>query len=485
MITKQGVFKQKTKAWDHQSKEFEISKDLEYRALFWEMGTGKTKTIIDTITYLYLKGEIDGALILSDNGCCNSWLDQVDIHIPDNVDYRIERFSSQLHGDALKKIEALMEAQNDVLDLLIMNVEGMSHERPFRYAYKFLASHYPMMVVDESTSIKSPTSLRTKNCIKLGRFADYRRIMTGTPTTQGPLDLYSMCEFLKPELLGHRTFTTFRSMYAITMDLPTGGRFPAKVVVGYQNLDFLSNKLLAFSSRVMKKDCLDLPPKTYEVIEVELSDEQKRTYDSITQMALFQHELGLLTVTSALTAINKLLQVCCGHVKLDEGDIVRLVNNRLKSLEELLDKLTTEKVVIWCAFQEDVRMVMEMLSQRKDGKAVAYYGPVSQVDRDKALHQFHSDDNCKWFVGTAAAGGKGINKLVGARYSIYYSNTYSLEDRLQSEDRIHRPGQTRSVTYFDLVCPGTVDAKVMKALRNKHSIAEEVLQAFKSLVRPG
>ncbi len=465
-------FKHKLTPMHHQHAAFEHSREKKYYAIWWEMGTGKSKTLIDTWTWLFLKGEIDGVIVISDKGAYLNWpLTEIPIHQID-IPHRISVW------DSSKRVDDLV-GKDDCLDILVMNVEAFSGERAAAHAARFIESHYCLIAVDEATSIKSIKSERTKNLIKLARKCDYRRILTGTPITLSPLDLFSQCEFLESGLLGHRTFVGFRSEYAVMRQMSFGSR-SFQQIVGYRNLDKLTKKLDPFSSRVLKKDCLDLPDKVYEKIYVEQSPEQKRLYDDLKTYAMSQFTQGLLTTTSAITTINKLHQINCGHVKLDDGTCIDVPNNRISALVDLLNKIPG-KVLIWCAFQRDVELILAELINQKEGYAVHYYGKSTVEDRERALKQFAGDPSCRWFIGTAATGGKGLT-LIQATTTIYYSNSDSAEDRWQSEDRNHRKGQTNQVTYFDLVVPNTVDSKILKSLKAKEDIAYCVLDKFRDLL---
>lgn len=446
------------------------------------MGTGKSKTILDSASYLYCQGEIDGLLIASDKGSYLTWVEEVEKHLHPDVPRRIAHWSSRASQREIKSLEQLMIARDDVLDIVLVNIEALSSDRAVGWCERFLRAHYAMMVVDEATSIKNPRADRTKACCMLANHTNYRRIATGTPITNSPLDLFGMCQFLKPGLLGFQSFVQFRSYFANIIQMSFGSRqFPK--IIGYQHLDELTMRLQQFSSRVLKSECLDLPEKVYEVVHVELSPEQRKYYDDLRAMAILQFDQGLLTSTSALTTINKLQQICCGHVKIDDGTTIDIPCSRVSQLIDILESLE-EKVVIWCAFQRDVQLILSAIHEKfRNGLyPVHYYGMSTEGERWNALENFSKDHKCRWFVGTAATGGKGINVLVAARYCVYYSNTYSLEDRLQSEDRLHRIGQTRSVTYIDLSVPGTVDDKIGKALRAKRDLARSVLDDFRSLV---
>jgi len=480
MLTKNLVseFTHGLEPMQHQRDIFNKSKDMKYYAQWWEMGTGKSLTLIDTIKYLFLKQEIDGAIIISDKGAYLNWPITELPKCLHGIKYRISTYSSSMKSDERKKMQEIMLAQDDVLDILVINVEAFSGEKAVDVAKQFINSHYMLIAVDEATSIKNVKSERTKNLMKLARLCDYRRILTGTPITQSPLDVFAQCEFLQPGLLGHRTFVGFRTEYAEMRQMCFGSR-SFQQIVGYRHLDKLSAKLEPFSSRILKKDCLDLPEKVYETIYVEQTPEQKKLYDDLKTYAMSQFEQGLLTSTSAITTINKLHQINCGHVKLDDGNTIDIPNNRIPALLELLEKVQG-KVLIWCAFQRDVELILAALNGMEH-HAVHYYGKTTPEERARALQLFTTDSNCKWFVGTAATGGKGLT-LIEATTTVYYSNSDSAEDRWQSEDRNHRKGQVNQVTYFDLVAPGTVDGKVLSRLKHKEDLAFQVLDKFRELV---
>jgi SNF2 family DNA or RNA helicase len=457
----------------HQQAVFNASRDLPYYGIWWEMGTGKSKLLIDTIAWLYLNREIDGVIIISDKGAYLNWpVVELPKHLMPEIPARIVTYRSGHNNQELV-------GSDDILDIVVMNVEAFSGDRAKEYANKFIDTHHTLMAIDESTSIKSIKSQRTKNLIALGRRCDYRRILTGTPLVHSPLDAYSQCEFLSQGALGHSTYTGFRREYAEMRTMTFGSRC-FQQVVGYRNLDKLSEKLRSFSSRILKYECLDLPEKVYEIEYVEHTPEQQKMYEDLKTFALSQHEQGLLTVTSAITTVNKLHQISCGHVKLDDGTTVDVPSNRIKSLLSLLERING-KVVIWCAFQRDVELIYAELESLKSGYPVHYYGNTSYAERIEAIRAFKEDPECFWFVGTAATGGKGIDLTV-ANYEIYYSNSDSAEDRWQSEDRCHRKGQDRKVTILDLVTPSTVDVKILQRLRRKEALAYQVLDKFRDIL---
>ena len=255
-------YKFKTKPYAHQITALEKSWNKETYAYFMEMGTGKTKVLIDNLAMLYDKGKVDGALIIAPKGVVKTWYEQeLPTHLPNHIENTKVLWQSNITKTQREKLESLFVLGQD-LHILIMNVESLSTDKGVKFASKFLNSHKTIMAIDESTTIKNQAAKRTKNIINLGKFAKYRRIMTGSPITKNPLDLFSQCEFLDPWLLNFDSFYAFRNRYAKMKTMHLHGR-SIQIVDVFQNLGELSDKVKGFSYRVLKEDCLDLPPKNF------------------------------------------------------------------------------------------------------------------------------------------------------------------------------------------------------------------------------
>jgi SNF2 family DNA or RNA helicase len=329
------------------------------------------------------------------------------------------------------------------------------------------------MAIDESTTIKTPTAKRTKNIIGLGKYAKYRRIMTGSPVTKNPLDLYSQCEFLDPWLLDFTSYYAFRNRYAEMKTMHLRGR-SIQVVSEFKNLGELSETVKTFSYRVLKEDCLDLPPKNWIKRYITLTPEQKKVYDQMKKAAIAVLNGKVTSTMTVLTQLMRLHQITCGHFTADDGSVQTINSNRIKELMNILEE-TEGKAIIWANYQKDITQIVESVEKEYGpGSVVDYYGLTAQEDRQDNIRQFQSDPKCRFLVGTPSTGGYGIT-LTAANTVIYYSNGYDLEKRLQSEDRAHRIGQKKNVTYIDIIAEDTVDEKIVKALRDKINIASEVL----------
>ena len=466
-------YKFKTKPYKHQLTALEKSWNRETYAYFMEMGTGKTKVLIDNASMLYDKGKINGILVIAPKGVIGTWYNQeLPNHLPNHIENVTILWQSNITKKQRENLESLFEVEES-LHILIMNVEALSTTKGVEFAKKFLSCHETLMAIDESTTIKNPKAKRTKNIIKASEMAKYRRIMTGSPVTKNPLDLYSQCEFLNPYLLDFTSFYAFRNRYALMKTINVQGR-SIQVVDKFQNLAELSDTLKNFSYRVLKEDCLDLPDKIYMKRQINLTPDQNKLYDQMKKEALAILNGKRVTTVNALTQLMRLHQITCGHFTADDGTTQPIKNNRIDELMDVLEEIEG-KAIIWAHYQYDIKSIIkEIVKVHGPGSIVDYYGLTPQVERQPNIKKFQSDPKCRFIVGTPSTGGYGIT-LTAANTVIYYSNGYDLEKRLQSEDRAHRIGQKKSVTYVDINADNTVDEKIVKSLRKKINIASEVL----------
>jgi len=466
-------YKFKTKPYAHQLTALEKSWNKENYAYFMEMGTGKTKVLIDNVAMLYDKGKIDGVLIIAPKGVVKTWYEQeLPTHLPDHIENVSVLWQPNITKTQREKLESLFEIES-AFHILIMNVESLSTDKGVKFATKFINSHKALMAIDESTTIKTPTAKRTKNIIGIGKEAKYKRIMTGSPITKNPLDLYTQCEFLDPWLLDFASYYAFRNRYAEMKTMHIRGR-SIQVVDKFQNLGELSDIVKEFSYRVLKEDCLDLPPKVFIKRHITLTPDQKKVYEQMKEQALAHLNGKVTTTMTVLTQLMRLHQITCGYVTADDGTTQQVESNRLNELMSILED-TDGKVIIWANYQLSVgEIIQKIIKVYGKDSYVHYYGLTPQEDRQDFIRKFQNDPKCRFIIGTPQTGGYGIT-LTEANTVIYYSNGYDLEKRLQSEDRAHRIGQKKTVTYIDLICEDTIDEKIVKALRDKINIASEVM----------
>jgi SNF2 family DNA or RNA helicase len=339
---------------------------------------------------------------------------------------------------------------------------------------KVLGPH-GLIAIDESTTIKNHKAKRTKALMKIAANFKYRRLLTGSPITKSPLDIYSQAEFLRPGLLGHESFYTFQGRYAV-MQRRTMGAHSFQQILGYKNIEELTTKIARFSYRVLKKECLDLPEKIYTARYVTLTDEQAKMYSLLQQQAMLLFEDGeMVSAPAVITQMLRIQQVMSGHLKTDDGEMKYFPSRRMDALTEIMEE-HDGKAIIWSRFRYDIIEMTKMLNKKfGEGSAAAYYGDTSDDERNEIVQKFQDPRSpLRFFVGNPSTAGYGLT-LTEANLVVYYANDFNLETRIQSEDRAHRIGQKNNVTYIDLISEGTLDEKIVEALRNKIDIGAKVL----------
>lgn len=483
-------YEYKTEPFDHQRSIFEASRDKEAHALFLEMGTGKSKIVIDNAAYLYLGGQIDTLLILAPKAVAPNWVaDELPAHMPDVIASGMTVFlwsSEKANGKRYQKELKEFLSVTEGLRVLVMSYDAIMTQKtnntPRGYykgkeaAQKFLKSNQCMMVLDESARIKTPGAKRTKRIVAAGRYAKYRRILTGTPVANSPFDVFSQLQFLDPGIwsaIGCRSFASFKASFGIWIEHTRNDNGRAfKKLVDYKNLPALNKVVDACGDRVLKEDVLDLPPITYSKRHFDLIPEQKKLYAKIRDEFMVWLAGGdMITAPLAITRLLRMQQVTSGYCPTDDGQTVRIAPNpRMACLMDTLDDIP-HQTIVWAKFQDDIDRISQELDDRKISYVV-YDGRVNTTDRETRRAAFKAGE-AKIFLANASTAGEGLT-LVTAKTMIYYNTTYKLADRLQSEARFHRIGQTDPVTVIDIIASGTVDEKIIDALRSKVDIAAQV-----------
>lgn len=480
-------YQEKTKSYGHQLKARDKARGRRGFAYLMEMGTGKTKTAIDELGEQFEEREAEQALILAPNGVYSNWsLREIPTHMPEHL---LDRTKIHLWdgGNTVREKNAIKDlmAETDRHGILNMNLEAIgSSDKAWQLALDFINRRPTAIIIDESTRIKNPDAIVTKSAMRYRDRSVSRRILTGYPNPNSPMDLYSQMDFCVPQCLG-TNFYSFRHKYAVTEKVQVGW-IPQKngppkpklatIIKHYQNLKELSSRLDQHSFRALKRDCLDLPQENYRTRDVELTNEQWRIYRDMTNLATaaINAHGDFVTATMIITQMLRLHQITCGFVTTDDGREVGIKSNRLKEMEAEIEEMGDRPGIIWCTYHFNIREVVELIKKMKGDRAVVeYHGHVSRADCDIAIDRFQGGD-ANWFVATESKGGFGIT-LTRSADDFYFSNTYNLEHRLQAEARTHRSGQTQNVTHTDLISRGTVDEKMIQALRKKIDIGDAVL----------
>jgi len=475
-------FKYPGKPRRHQITAFGLARRREAFALFMEQRTGKCYVQVCEVMDLYAAGKIKAWLVFCPNSVKDVWQEEIAKWMPEDLRRDVFIWRPENRGQ-VDKFLLPDPPGNERLKVLVMNAESLSTDKGIAAANMFLARYNALVTVDECTRFKSPSAQRTKTLIKLRTKARYRRIMSGTPITQGPLDAFAPFKFLGEHLLGFSSFYAFRNRYAVL------GGFNGKVVVGYANLDELTSNIDKHSYRVLFKDCTDIKEPIYEKRYVELTEQQRRIYDEMKQK--MKTELGgsQVSVQFAITKFLRLQQIVGGFlpVETDDGSgagttvNAKSVDSSNPKIDELMDVVEefsgVKKIIIWARFHAEIALISRTLRQKYgDASVVEFHGNIPNDQRTRNRHAFQDETSpVRFFIGQPAAGGIGI-PLYAADLTIFYSNDFSLETRLQAESRPLLPEKQLPHTYIDLVARNTLDVRLLGALRSKKGLADLVLQ---------
>jgi hypothetical protein len=458
---------------DFQLENFHKFKDLPQFAIFSEQGTGKTKVMYDIISYRFMRKTVDAVIILSSpKGVHAQWIEE---QLPKHL-WPCVPFMASFWNGKIVPFWVGMKTPGS-LQIFSANIDAVIHERSCEPLEMLMQLHGPrlMVVVDESDSIKNATSRRNK---ELRRLCDkyrvqQRAIMTGTPIAKDLTDEWAQFLFLNPAIIGHKYKTAFQAQYCRM------GGFENRSVVGHRNVQAFKDLTAPYIFRATKSQ-LNLPEKVYDEIVFDLTPEQKKHTKTLKEAFLAQLDGGeIVSVANAAAMMVRLQQLSCGYLVDEDGTYHDLeVNPRMDAIKRLRASVGG-KIIIWARFNRDIEHVTEAMGR----SAVSYYGGTSTDDRVKAKERFMNDPDCTELVANPQAAGKGVDGLQHVcTVAAYYSNSYNAIDRWQSEDRIHRIGQSGTATYFDLVARGSVDRAILANLRQKKGLSQMVLDDVKRIV---
>lgn len=488
----QGKYQSPTTAMDHQRRAIAAARAKppglsDSFGFLMDMGTGKSKVILDEFGEMAVSGGPRDLLVIAPAGSYKNWFRdkgpghpcEINVHM--DPAFREALVDVDWHSGPSKghkeRIELMLRAAKDKKRprALFVNVEALSTtEKAIELCKEFVQQRGAYVAIDESTTIKGD-SKRTDNVIEIGALANVRRIASGLWTPRAPLDLFNQCRFLDPGILNLGSSFAFKRRYAEMIRQDFGGR-KFWQVVGWKNIEDLQQKVAPWTFRVLKSECLDLEPKHYTSRGVELTTEQRRMYDEIKH---FGHAAlaggGFVTTDSAIKQIMRLHQINCGFVTEDpmNEDDVRVIREVPENRTDVLVATLQEhqgKAIVWAPFRLSIERIVKRLKEEFGPGCCAQWHGGNKGTRGEEEIRFLNDPECRYMVATQAAGMRG-NTWIVADLVVYYANNYDLEQRDQSEDRAHRKGQTRRVTYVDLIAEKTVDAKMVKSLRAKIDMA--------------
>lgn len=490
----------KTKPYPHQLAAWKQSKDREFFALFMMYGTGKSKVLIDTAAHLFTEKKIDGVLVVAPKGVYRNWSEkEIPEHLCDDIRRTIGWYDASGGRASRDSVTIALNRGSSGLRFLVINIEAISSEKGLKTCKEFLGSGRMLMCIDESTCIKNPQAKRTKIAVRLGRLANYRRILTGDPYANSPVDIYSQLEFLDKNALGFPSFLAFRARFAKLAPVPGAPKWILRVV-GFRDLEALKD-LVAPHAFLADKEILGLPPKIYlPVRNVEMLPAQRKAYSDMKQYSLAEigkaldpepspgdyddwdssqeaPKSGLPTATASivLTQLLRLQQIACGFVMTEDKVEVDLCDGKNPRVAEVMAAIEEmgpgKKIIIWAPFKHSIAELYAALSAAYGPESVVQYtGNTNADDREHAKIAFQDlKSPVLFFLGNQSTAGRGIT-LTAADYVIYYANLFDAEIRGNSEDRPHRIGLDHSVGYLDVVA-APVDTKVRTALLTKQSVS--------------
>lgn len=471
----------KTVPFNHQAECLKLSWERKAFAILLEQGLGKTKVCLDTVELLFKAHRVEAMLVVAPNGVHFNWSrNQVPLHLDCPyvmVEYGAGKVKTKKFDAQVFELLAPTFKQRR-LRLLIVNVEAYSTPgAAVDLSLKLLDKFPTLMVIDESTRIKTPRAQRTKRIIALGRHAKFKRILTGTPVTQSPFDVYSQFQFLDPTLLGFYSYTAFRHNYGCW-----GKRFTQKAgrsweyeeLISYVHLDDLRARLKPHYYRKEKSECLDLPPKVYKTIGVDLSPQQVRLYQRVLDEGVLEFDDFRLLTPLQITRLLRCQQITGGFLPTEEAGVVKPLpeNPKLDLLLELIED-HPGKTIVWARFRAEITAIVAKLKGAYGhDQVVEYHGGVPSGKRPGMVKNFQ-EGKARFLVGQQASG-VGID-LYAAETVFYFSNDFSYEHRYQSEDRCHRVGLKHPVLYVDLIANDTVDERVRWVHERARKSAEAVL----------
>ena len=431
----------KTNLMPHQA--IAVKKMLPTRvgALFMDMGTGKTRTAIEIIHHR--QKQISKIV----------WF--CPVSLKETIKHEITK-----HTDS-KDIYCFDQKTNqrNINDVFwyVVGIESMSLSARVILTINELIDTDTFVIVDESSYIKGHRSARTNWITNLSKRAKYRMILTGTPISQGVVDLFSQFRFLSPKILGYASFYSFAANH-----LEYSEKFP-NLIVRAHNTEWIAAKIKPYVYQVTKEECLDLPKKLYETRYFSMTNEQREWYENVKIEALeYMEEWNSYTI---FQLFSKLQQIVCGF--LNAKDIV-FTHDRVDIMHSVIDQIKEdEKIIIWCKYEHDINEITKSLGAEN---VAQFYGKINLKNREESILDFKNKK--RFFLATESCGGHGLT-LNESHYTIFYNNGFKYAERMQAEDRNHRIGQTKPVTYIDIVCEDSIDERIENALQNKGSVVQD------------
>ena len=439
-------------------------------ALLMEMGCGKTLVSIATAGALYQADKIRRVLVVAPLSLLGNWEDEFQRFSDYPVSVTVLKGTMEKKRDALKKAAA---SSGGVKPLAVAIV---NYESAWRMEEELLSFAPDLIIADEGHKIKEGRTSQSKCLHHLGDRAGYRLLLTGTVITNKEIDVWSQYRFVDPGIFG-KSFFAFRNRF---FDMTGYGLHTPVFREAYRE-EFLE-RLHHVAFRVTKEEALDLPETTEEVRYVELEPKAGRLYADLARESYAELESCGVSAVNILTKILRLSQLTGGHVGDDEGRAHLVSTAKLDAFADILDSAMEEgkKLVVMARFVPELDDIAALLEKRHIGYAQVRGGV---RDRTGEVRRFQEDGDCRVFLGQIAAAGLGIT-LTASDVMVFYSMDYSMSNFTQAQARIHRIGQKNTCHYLYLVAKGTIDERVLMALRGKMDLARMLVDDYRKGLAP-
>jgi SNF2 family DNA or RNA helicase len=419
----------KTEMMKHQRAAFEKISRHKVGALFMEMGTGKTRIGLQLAN--------------------KYWPSPVAWVCPKNT---------------IPAMQFEIDKHSEGADIRLFSTEGISQSKKAWTEFHDYIQQSPVLIVDESHMFKTPHAIRTRRILEVAHKAKARYVMTGTPIGKGFEDLYCQIAMLDKRILGYSSFRQF-SHYHLVFDPIERGR-----IVGRKYADYVTTRISPYVYQVRKKDVIDLPEKTYSCDVFSLTSEQKQLYKQAKDAAMEDVAAYLGSGIAIYKLLSALQRIACGYVPCSNESIFSLPksNPRIQALLGVVDRCSSEKIIIWARYTLDIQAICEALPG-----CVAMHGGMSAKEKEAAVSEFRNNAGVRFLVANPRTGGVGLT-LNEADTAIFYSQGFDYIERLQAEDRCHRIGQTRNVHYVTILSNAKIDDIIGRSINRKESLAAQI-----------
>ena len=439
--------------YKHQEDGIAFCLNLPKSALWLDLGLGKTFTSIHVTKYRAIYNNAKKTVIVLPVSLMDQWAGEIERFFPGN-------YISFIDGTPERKRKRLNAIPDDKISFSLVSYESVGGLLPDLQAIGF-----DNFILDEATKIKNPKAKRTKSILSLCNSIQYGIELTGLPYLNNPTDLFSQFQALDTTVYGHDQWG-FEEHYIDWMKMPFG-----RVIRGFKKMDDLKRRAYFIAFSRTKKDCVDLPEKVYSVRKLPMYDSQLEWYNKVKENSIKETNTAL-----AVKQLEKLTQVTSGFLQMDDGQIVWFDSPKYSEICDIIQD-SDEHYIIWAKHREAIKRMLTALRSRNIpcGELSRH---VTQAEKNSYIKGFTVTGTVKALVCQLASESQGHNltSKVKSVNGIYLENSFSVDQRWQSESRNHRIGMNGTASYIDVVVNDTIDEATLDVLSSKLEISEYIAQ---------